>query len=110
VLATAARRDEEGRRMANAPVGPEHAVRFMMGLVLLGDACGPPHGPAHFSRRVKLGLKELDHIWAARFLAPFREAKRTDTAHGPSFLSVDGLLQDSIPHEYMLIFWVPFIL
>jgi hypothetical protein len=45
------RRDEEGLKMANAPVGPEHAMRFMMGLVLLGDACGPPHGPVHFSHR-----------------------------------------------------------
>jgi hypothetical protein len=34
---------------------------------------------------VKLGLNELDHIWAARFLAPFREAKSTT-----EFLSVDG--------------------
>jgi hypothetical protein len=42
---------------------------------------------------VKLGLNELEHIWAARFLAPFREAKSTTeflSVDGPSFLSVDG--------------------
>jgi hypothetical protein len=55
---------------------------------------------------VKLGLNELDHIWAARFLAPFREAKSTtENRHSTWSVSFSRwpLTILFLKHEYMLI-------